>query len=95
MDSYACMLALRRLPESISSDCDFGPWSCRPLPEGKLKQKAIVRTFSQGPQYVNFLRLGLRVLSFTRSLGYESREFRSKVMRLKGLKSNFGALKEN
>ena len=44
---------------------------------------------------MNFLSLGLRVLSFTRGLGYESREFRSEMMRLKGmgLKSYFGALK--
>ena len=44
---------------------------------------------------MNFLSLGLRVLSFTRSLGYESRDFRSEMMRMKGmgLKSYFGALK--
>ena len=44
---------------------------------------------------MNCLSVGLRVLSFTRSLGYESREFRSKVMHLKGmgLKSYFGDLK--
>ena len=44
---------------------------------------------------MNFLSLGLRVLSFTGSLGYESRDFRSEMMRMKGmgLKSYFGALK--
>ena len=44
---------------------------------------------------MNFLSLELRVLSFTRSLGYESREFQSETMRLKGigLKSYLRALK--
>ena len=46
LDSYSCMLALGSLPESISDGCDFGPWSCRPLPEWKLKRKTIVRTFN-------------------------------------------------
>ena len=46
MNLYACMLALGRLSESISGGCDFGPWSFCPLPEGKLKQKTIVRTFN-------------------------------------------------
>ena len=46
LDSYACMLALGRFPESISDGCDFGRWSCRPLPKGKLKRKTIVRTFN-------------------------------------------------
>ena len=44
---------------------------------------------------MNFLSLGLQVLSFTRSLGYKGQEFWSEMMCLKGmgLKSYFGALK--
>ena len=70
-----------------------------PYQWGKLKRKkhsVELQFFYEGLHNAKFLCLELRMLSFTRSFGYESREFRSKMMPLEGmgLKSYFGALKE-